>query len=36
MPEDVAIKGIKIIEKMLPREFQEGFFIWNWTGKKSI
>jgi len=35
MPEDVAIKGIKVIENMLPRGVPEGNLGWRWVGKKA-
>jgi len=35
MPEDVAIKGIKVIENMLPRGVPEGNLGWSWVGKKA-
>jgi len=35
MPEDVAIKGIKVIENMLPQGVPEGDLGWSWTGEKA-
>ena len=35
MSEDVAVKGIKVVENMLPRGVQEGDLGWSWAGKKA-